>query len=147
MSKSGRQFLYVSVQETSWRSPPETKYLVSRSVVEVSDGTVYAGQEVCQPLEECTEDERTIARSLQEIRSMNQEQLCQLGELADVADNCVEASKLPIADRLQKECLVEAMAKIRDQLRALVVALGGHDPWSEPEDGIELVRPDGTVIR
>lgn len=134
MSTHGRVYEYVWVTDEWWRDRGEQRYLIYRDLIQVADGTTYQGTEMCVPLEKCTDEERRIAAGLQEIRAMTPNQLDRLGRLADKADNCVAASKLPSSLQLQKTCLAEAMVEVRDELRRLVIELGGVNLWVDATD-------------
>ncbi len=67
------------------------------------------------------------------MAEISEDQIEELGLLADKADNLWSATQLPgLPDRLHKTQLAAGMIDIRDELRALVIKLGdGRNPWAE----------------
>ena len=60
---------------------------------------------------------------------MTQEQLDQIGEIADRCDNLAHAARLPMPPEFHVTQLTRALANVRDQLRALYVEASGDNPW------------------
>lgn len=54
-----------------------------------------------------------------------------VGLVADRADAIAVALTLPIPAATHVECLRSALPEIRDELRAIVVAMTGEDPWKD----------------
>lgn len=69
------------------------------------------------------------------MAEISDDDLEELGQLADKADNFVHASKMRLPAHIHLEALGGGMKEIRDKLRALVVRLSdGENPWEgEPE--------------
>lgn len=57
------------------------------------------------------------------------EQLNELGELADECDNLIGASQLPMPPAFHLEQLRHGLSELSRKIKALVVAVGGEDPW------------------
>jgi len=63
------------------------------------------------------------------------EQLDRIGQLADKADNFLQyahgpfANAVPAATRF--DALRTGLTELRDQLKAVVVEVGGEDPWGD----------------
>jgi hypothetical protein len=62
---------------------------------------------------------------------MNEEQLEELGQLADEIDNLVGAMDLPMPAVFHVEQLKKLLPGISTKIKALVVSVGGDDPWSD----------------
>jgi hypothetical protein len=55
----------------------------------------------------------------------------ELGQLADELDNLVGAMELPMPAAFHVEQLKKLLPKVSTKIKALVVAIGGDDPWSD----------------
>ena len=62
---------------------------------------------------------------------MTEEQLNELGELADEIDNLVGATQLPMPPAFHLQQLQRALPELSKKIKALTVAIGGADPWQE----------------
>ena len=60
---------------------------------------------------------------------MTQEQLDQIGEIADDCDNFAHAAQLPMPPQFHVEQLTRGFEHVRDLLRALYVEASGDNPW------------------
>jgi hypothetical protein len=58
-----------------------------------------------------------------------EEQIERLGQLADEADNLIAASKLAMPPAFHVDQLRKGLRKLSEQIKALVVEIGGEDPW------------------
>jgi hypothetical protein len=63
------------------------------------------------------------------MRQITDEQLEQIGLLADKANNFTGAAQLPLPPKMHVEQLSIGMADIRDELRGLYQAITGDNPW------------------
>lgn len=59
------------------------------------------------------------------------EQLNELGEMADEIDNLVGATQLAMPPAFHLQQLQHALPQLSEKIKALVVAIGGEDPWKE----------------
>lgn len=62
-------------------------------------------------------------------KHITDEQLEQIGLLADKANNFTGAAQLPLPPHIHVEQLSSGMASLRDELRAVYRAVSGDDPW------------------
>jgi hypothetical protein len=63
--------------------------------------------------------------------TITDDQLEELGQLADELDNMCGAMELPMPAAFHIEQLKVLLPKVSTKIKALVVAIGGDDPWSE----------------
>lgn len=69
------------------------------------------------------------------MAEISEDQIEQLGKLADKADNFCEAAKIQLPAHIHLEALSGGMRDIRDALKSLVVQLSdGESPWDEETD-------------
>ena len=70
------------------------------------------------------------------MAKITDEQIEELGKLADKAANFLAGSFIPCSDSIHVAAMRGGMRDIRNELRALVVKLGnGENPWEfEPPD-------------
>ncbi len=66
---------------------------------------------------------------------MTEENLEELGQIAELAETYFCGAKIPFDDKMHKEALAAGMQKICKRLKALYVAESGENPW---EIGDEL---------
>jgi hypothetical protein len=60
---------------------------------------------------------------------MTAERAEQVGLIADRCDNLVHATLLPLPPKMHLEQLVASLKEIRDELRDIVIAETGDNPW------------------
>jgi hypothetical protein len=61
---------------------------------------------------------------------MTDEQLSQLGEIVEKAENLLGAAKLPLPAQIHIDGLTHGLESCRDIAKKLYVELSGDDPWS-----------------
>jgi len=61
--------------------------------------------------------------------TITEDQLDDLGRLADMADNYHAASGLQLPASMHIECLRTGMAAISEQIKAIYVKTSGKNPW------------------
>jgi hypothetical protein len=61
--------------------------------------------------------------------NITDEQLDDLGKLADTADNYAAAAKLRLPDSLHREALTKGMEIISEALKNLYKQISGENPW------------------
>lgn len=66
------------------------------------------------------------------MAQITEEQIEQIGQLAETADNLVAASKLRLPTAMIAEQSIIGLRGLVKELRALVVTLSGEDPWEMP---------------
>lgn len=66
------------------------------------------------------------------MAQITEDQIEQIGQLVETADNLVAASKLPLPTAMIAEQSIIGLRGLVKELRALVVALSGEDPWDMP---------------
>lgn len=59
------------------------------------------------------------------------DQLEEFGQMADTCDNLIGALEMPLPPAMQIEQTKLALQKLSAQIKALVVAIGGDNPWEE----------------
>jgi hypothetical protein len=63
------------------------------------------------------------------------DQLDRIGRLADTADNFLQYAEGPFANAvpaaIRFDALRVGLTKLREDLKALVVEVGGEDPWGD----------------
>jgi hypothetical protein len=64
---------------------------------------------------------------------VSEEQLQQIGRLADKCDDYAAASRLPMPAPFHVAQLRAGLEDLSRELRALYVAIAGRDPWKEEE--------------
>jgi hypothetical protein len=69
------------------------------------------------------------------MKQISDEQLEQIGLLADKADNFHGASQLPLPPQMHVKQLSVGMKEIRNELREIHTAISGEDVWvNHPKD-------------
>lgn len=66
------------------------------------------------------------------MAQITEEQIEQIGQMAETADNLVAASKLRLPATMIAEQSIIGLRGLVKELRALVVTLSGDDPWEMP---------------
>lgn len=66
------------------------------------------------------------------MAQITEDQIEQIGQLAETADNLVAASKLSLPTAMIAERSIIGLRGLVKELRALVVVLSGDDPWDMP---------------
>lgn len=61
--------------------------------------------------------------------NITDDQLEDIGRLADIADNYRAASGMHLPAEMHIECLRTGMAAISEQLKSIYVSLAEADPW------------------
>ena len=65
--------------------------------------------------------------------NLTEDQLEDIGRIADTADNYHAASKMQLPASLHIECLRTGMEAISEQLKAIYVSVSGANPWQLDE--------------
>lgn len=65
--------------------------------------------------------------------NITQEQLEELGTLADQANNLAAASQLPLPPAMHVEQLRNGLVSIDQALRHLYIEISGENPWDDGE--------------
>jgi hypothetical protein len=65
------------------------------------------------------------------VMNITDEQLNELGEVADEIDNFVGATQLAMPPAFHLQQLQRALPELSAKIKALVVAIGGENPWQE----------------
>lgn len=68
------------------------------------------------------------------MTTITDDQLDELGQIADQIDNLCGAMKLPLPAATHVQQLSRALPEVSKKIKALVAALGGYDPWDEHDD-------------
>ena len=63
--------------------------------------------------------------------SISDEQIEELGQIADEIDNLCGAMELPMPAAFHIEQLKKLLPEISIRIKSLVVAVGGGDPWGD----------------
>lgn len=66
---------------------------------------------------------------------ISEEQLEQIGLLADKADNLLGAVKLPLPPHVHIQGMTGGLKDIRSELREIYKAVSGSDPWEHHPEG------------
>ena len=61
--------------------------------------------------------------------TLTEDQLEDLGRIADMADNYHAAAGMQLPESMHIECLRTGMAAISEQIKAIYVAASGANPW------------------
>jgi hypothetical protein len=62
-------------------------------------------------------------------KEITEEQLEEIGQLSDTADNLLGASELPLPPQMHIEGMRGGLTDIRNDLRRIYRAISGDDPW------------------
>ena len=62
---------------------------------------------------------------------MNEEQLSELGDIADEIDNLCGAMELPMPATFHIDQLKKLLPKESERIKALYVAISGNNPWAD----------------
>ena len=54
-----------------------------------------------------------------------------LGRMADKADNYLGMAELPLPDSMKIDGLIQGLAELSEELKALYTELSGNNPWGE----------------
>jgi hypothetical protein len=65
------------------------------------------------------------------MAQITDEQINELGELADELDNLLGATKLAMPPSFHVQQLQIALPKLSTKIKALVVAISGEDAWAD----------------